>query len=108
AEQLGLFVGETSPEPARERGHFLLVGLAVLFDADLRAANGGKRAPADIADDIADAPHGKGDHQEAEQALGKPIERTAAQGVEHGICSNCWWGDGRDGAARARASISTS
>src|SRR5262249_52537483 len=52
-----------------------------------RAADGGERAAADVAHDVTDAPNGKREHQQGEEALGEPIERAAAQRVEHDVSS---------------------
>ena len=71
AQHLGLLGGEAAARGGARSSHLVLVGLAVLLDGDLGVADAGQRAAAVAAEDVGDAPDGKGDDQQAKQDLGQ-------------------------------------
>ena len=63
AEELGLLGCEAAAEAARNRLHFVLVGLAEFLRRDLGLADSRQRTLAGATHDIADTPDGEGDDQ---------------------------------------------
>ena len=83
AEDLGLLGREAAAEPARDGLHLVLVGLPEFVGRDLCLADGGDRALARAAHDVADAPDGERDDQQRQQELREDVRDASPHLVEH-------------------------
>jgi hypothetical protein len=90
AQHLGLLSRQASTaEPPRQRCQLVLVGLAVFLHTDFGIADARQRAAPETAKHIGDAPHGKGDDQQAEQCLRQPVHGAASHCIKHVSFPDC-------------------